>query len=125
MKHPLHQYQRTILFAALTSLSANSMAQMVLEEVVVTAFKRESNLMDTAASLSSFDEGTRNQLGIDTGADIARHTPSLTIAPSRVSIRGVGRSTVALGSDPGVGIYVDGVCIPPKPIFSAIQIFWT
>ena len=109
MKHPLHQYQRTILFAALTSLSANSMAQMVLEEVVVTAFKRESNLMDTAASLSSFDESTRNQLGIDTGADIARHTPSLTIAPSRVSIRGVGRSTVALGSDPGVGIYVDGV----------------
>ena len=117
MKHPLHQYQRTILFAALTSLSANSMAQMVLEEVVVTAFKRESNLMDTAASLSSFDESTRNQLGIDTGADIARHTPSLTIAPSRVSIRGVGRSTVALGSDPGVGIYVDGVYTTETDIF--------
>ncbi|MFT4518818.1 MAG: iron complex outermembrane receptor protein [Halioglobus sp.] len=117
MKYQPKKHTHTILFTALTSLSANSMAQMVLEEVVVTAFKRESNLMSTAAAVSSYDQNTRNELGIDSGADIARHTPSLTLAPSRVSIRGVGRSTVALGSDPGVGIYVDGVYTTETDIF--------
>lgn len=118
MKHQLQKRSRTILFTALTSLYASSsVAQMVLEEVVVTAYKRESKLMDTSAALSSYDQGTRNELGIDTGADLGRHTPSLTVAPSRISIRGVGRATVALGSDPGVGLYQDGVYTTESDIF--------
>ena len=93
-------------------------AQMVLEEVVVVANRVESNLMETATAVTAFDSGMRDQLGIENAADISARTPSLTIAPSRISIRGIGRPTVALGSDPGVGLYWDGVYNTENDVFS-------
>ena len=118
MKKQLKTYSRTILFTSLAGLMASPvLAQMVLEEVIVTANKRESNIMDTPAAVSAYDQEIMDILGIENAGDIARHTPSLTIAPSRVSIRGVGRATVALGSDPGVGLYWDGVYSTENDIF--------
>jgi iron complex outermembrane receptor protein len=118
MKKQLKTYSRTILFTSLAGLTASPvLAQMVLEEVIVTANKRESNIMDTPAAVSAYDQESMDILGIENAGDIARHTPSLTIAPSRVSIRGVGRATVALGSDPGVGLYWDGVYTTENDIF--------
>ncbi len=93
-------------------------AQLVLEEVVVVANKVESNLMETAAAVSAFESTTREELGIENAADISARTPSLTIAPSRISIRGVGRPNIALGSDPGVGLYWDGVYSTENDLFS-------
>jgi iron complex outermembrane receptor protein len=119
MMSQLQKYSRTLLFTSLTSLVASPvMAQKMLEEVVVVAQKRETNLMDTAAAVSAFNADTRDDLGIDNLQDLALHTPSLTVAPSRISIRGVGRSNIALGSDPGVGIYWDGVYTTENDIFS-------
>ncbi|MEP4148625.1 MAG: TonB-dependent receptor [Halioglobus sp.] len=107
------------LAAATAGLAASvTNAQMVLEEVVVVANRVESNLMETAVAVTAFDSDTREQLGIDNAADISARTPSLTIAPSRVSIRGVGRPNVALGSDPGVGLYWDGVYSTENDLFS-------
>ena len=40
------------------------------------------------------------------------------MSPSRVSIRGVGRPNLSLGSDPGVGLYWDGVYTTETDIFS-------
>lgn len=90
----------------------------MLEEVVVTAMKRETSLMETATAVSSFDAAARDELGIDNGFDLAIHTPSFNYVPSRISIRGVGRANIALGSDPGVGIYLDGVYNTETDIFS-------
>jgi iron complex outermembrane receptor protein len=119
MMPQFQKYSRTLLFTSLTSLVASPvMAQKTLEEVVVVAQKRETNLMDTAAAVSAFNADTRDDLGIDNLQDLALHTPSLTVAPSRISIRGVGRSNIALGSDPGVGIYWDGVYTTENDIFS-------
>ncbi|WP_170287372.1 TonB-dependent receptor [Halioglobus maricola] len=95
--------------AGFSALSSGVSAQMVLEEVVVVANRVESNLMETATAVTAFDAGMRDQLGIENGQDISARTPSLTVAPSRVGIRGVGRTTVGVGSDPGVGMYWDGV----------------
>ena len=51
MKHQLHQHARKVLFTALASLSAGSVfAQGMLEEVIVTAQKREATLSDTPHS---------------------------------------------------------------------------
>ena len=119
MNKQLKNYSRTMLFTTLASLNAGpALAQMVLEEVVVTANKRESNLMDTPSAVSSYDSSTLNELGIDNALDLANHTPSLTVAPSRVSIRGVGRQNLALGSDPGVGLYWDGVYTTETDLFN-------
>src|SRR5210317_148992 len=101
----------TLLAAAITTALAPGQvaAQMVLEEVVVTANRVESNLMDTAAAVSSFDSSALDDRGIENQYDLSGFTPSLTVSPSRVSIRGVGRPNLSLGSDPGVGLYWDGV----------------
>jgi iron complex outermembrane recepter protein len=104
--------------AGLMLMAANASAQMVLEEVVVVANRVESKLMETAAAVTAFDAEMREQLGIENAHDISAHTPSLTIAPSRISIRGIGRPTVALGSDPGVGLYWDGVYNTENDVFS-------
>ena len=107
------------LAAATAGLAASAAsAQMVLEEVVVVANRVESNLMETATAVTAFDSGMREQLGIENAQDISARTPSLTIAPSRISIRGIGRPTVALGSDPGVGLYWDGVYTTENDVFS-------
>ena len=105
--------------AAVVGLSVSTAsAQMALEEIVVVANRVESNLMETATAVTAFDAEMRARLGIENAQDIAVRTPSLTVAPSRISIRGVGRSTVALGSDPGVGLYWDGVYNTESDVFS-------
>ncbi|MFT5573349.1 MAG: iron complex outermembrane receptor protein [Cryomorphaceae bacterium] len=82
-----------------------------LEVIVVTATKRETALTDTAIAITAFTKDTRDRLGIAGIQDIADITPGMTVqdAPNRISMRGVGRLTNALGSDPGVGIYTDGI----------------
>ena len=82
---------------------------LALEEIIITANKRESLLLETAAAVSAFDASTLAQLGIQNALDIVVHTPSLSMTDHKISIRGVGRPNNALGSDPGVGVYVDGV----------------
>jgi len=89
-----------------------------LEEIIVTANKREASLMDTAASISAFDEATLDQLGITGSQDLVAHTPSLSITTFRVSIRGVGRPNLAVGSEPGIGIYWDGVYNTENGVFN-------
>ena len=99
------------------SVAMPAAAQMALEEVIVTANRVESSLMDTAAAVTSFDSEALNDRGIENQYDLADFTPSLTVAPSRVSIRGVGRPNLSLGSDPGVGLYWDGVYTTETDIF--------
>jgi iron complex outermembrane receptor protein len=113
----LKGFPLTLIASSVLLAGASANAQMMLEEVVVTANKVESNLMETAAAVTSFDANMRDALGIDDAQDIAARTPSLTIAPSRISIRGVGRPNIALGSDPGVGLYWDGVYNTENDVF--------
>ncbi len=117
---------RSFLVAAAATgvLSTAAVAQgLALEEIIVTANKRESVLMETAAALSAFDSSSLAQLGIRNALDLVVHTPSLTITANKISIRGVGRPNNALGSDPGVGIYWDGVYNTANGVFSYANFF--
>jgi iron complex outermembrane receptor protein len=105
-------------FFPLASLVSVAAAVNSLEEIIVTANKREASLMDTAASISAFDSATLDQLGITGSQDLVVHTPSLSITAFRVSIRGVGRPNLAVGSEPGIGIYWDGVYNTENGIFN-------
>jgi iron complex outermembrane receptor protein len=84
----------------------------VLEEVVVTASKRETSIQDISMAVSAFTSEFRDRVRMEGVQDIANFTPGLTAQDEpddRLIIRGVGRMTNAPGTDPGVGIYVDGV----------------
>ncbi|MBB6093453.1 iron complex outermembrane receptor protein [Povalibacter uvarum] len=82
---------------------------MALEEIVVTAEKREEKLQDVPVAISAYTDKARDIVGIKNIEDFASFTPGLNFASNdRLSIRGVGRLTNALGSDPGVATYNDG-----------------
>lgn len=89
-----------------------------LEEVVVTAQKREESLQDTPISLAAFSGDQLDQFGIDDLGDITARTPNVDITPfpnSRSSLvifmRGVGNNDSQTTQDPAVGVYIDGVYV--------------
>ena len=119
-------FQKTAISLCLTNiiLSINpTFAQgdsgFVLEEVVVTARKREENLQNTPLSISAFTSNELEQRQIRSTDQLADVTPNLTFdayapssgqnASSQIYIRGIGQSDFTAVTDPGVGLYVDGV----------------
>ncbi|MDE0158190.1 MAG: TonB-dependent receptor [Gammaproteobacteria bacterium] len=112
-----------VLFACLLgSATTEVLAQAgALEEIVVTARKREESLQDTPLSVAAFTAADLEERGAVDFSDLGEFTPNVTFdftAPiaagnsaAIVMIRGVGSADWALPVDPGVGIYLDGVYI--------------
>lgn len=92
-------------------------AAPVLEEVMVTARKREESLQETPISITAISGAMIEQTKMFNVADIAQRTPNMSIRASdngvgsalQAYLRGVGQFDFALTVDPGVGTYVDGV----------------
>jgi iron complex outermembrane receptor protein len=81
-----------------------------IEELVVTAEKREQSLQEVPVAVTAYTSERRTLLGANTVEDIARLTPSLSYTNNdRLSIRGMGRLTNSIGTDPSVALYSDGV----------------
>lgn len=87
----------------------------LVEEIVVTAQKREENLQDVPISVTAFSAQTLDAKGVLTAQDLPLVTPGLTLSTSvnflTVFIRGVG-SDAYLVADPSVASYVDGIYFP-------------
>jgi iron complex outermembrane receptor protein len=100
----------TLLIPGLTNAAEDSKGRSI-EEVVVTAEKRESNIQDTPIAISAFDGEMMDEIGISGAGDIANYTPGMTYmgSPNRIFIRGIGRVENSLGSEPGVAIFRDGI----------------
>jgi iron complex outermembrane receptor protein len=108
------QFDKTLLAAAVLAASVAVPAQSqntILEEVVVTAQKREESLQDTAIAISAFSSDMLDDLNVMNSSDYEAIIPSLSVrdSPSRLFIRGVGRVTNSLGTDPGVAVYLDQI----------------
>ncbi|MFK7957098.1 MAG: TonB-dependent receptor [Lysobacterales bacterium] len=92
-----------------------------LEMIVVTARKREENVQDTPISITAFSAGDLAARQITNVGQLADATPNLTINTSAsfsgssstpaIFLRGIGQVDFTLNTDPGVGLYVDGVYI--------------
>jgi iron complex outermembrane receptor protein len=89
-----------------------------IEVIEVTSTKRTTSLMETGQAVSAFSSEAIKKLGIDGSEDLAQFTPALVITSNKISIRGIGRPNNALGSDPGVGIYTDGVYNTENGVFN-------
>ena len=107
---------KAVLLAAGISTPLGALAQ--LEEVVVTAQKKEESLQDTPIAISAFTAENLEQIGALSAVDVGDHTPNAWITRSlgsnsniRVSIRGIGTAEPSLAVDPKVGIYLDGAYI--------------
>lgn len=91
----------------------------VLEEIVVTAQKREEDLMAVPISVTAFSPEALEARGVTSTTDLMKVTPALDFGTqagdfTSVYIRGIG-SEAWLTSDPSVATYVDGVYYPFSP----------
>ncbi|NIB38580.1 TonB-dependent receptor [Pseudomaricurvus alkylphenolicus] len=101
------------------SASANDNSDEIsfaLEEVVVTAQKREESLQDVPVAVTAFSGLQLEEAGIQTIADLERVTPNTTLRPSRATnttltayVRGIGQNDPLWGFEPGVGLYIDDI----------------
>ena len=110
--------------AALSSGAAFAQTQTTaLEEVVVTAERRETNLQETAVSVTAIDSEAIADLHVQNIRELADFVPNLAITPSQygdaapnVIIRGVGggQSLQSFGaaSERNVAMYIDGLYYP-------------
>ena len=99
-----------------------------LEEVVVTAQKREQNLQDVGVAVNAFDAQSIRELKIETTADLARFTPNMTTRNTMgdtmpiITIRGVGSATndILFGnSPPSVAVHLDEVYLGSPSLLMA------
>ncbi len=88
------------------------------DPITVTARKREESVETTPIAISAFTGETLEERGAANIADVARFVPNLHIGTtagggsattSSIYLRGVGQSDFLITTDPGVGIYIDGV----------------
>lgn len=91
-------------------------AQSVLEEVIVTARKREESLQDTPVAVSAFTGTQLEEAGIRNLANLREVVPNVDVqegsgstGAANIFIRGVGARNTGANFDSGVGIYLDGV----------------
>ncbi|MFN9848248.1 MAG: TonB-dependent receptor plug domain-containing protein [Alphaproteobacteria bacterium] len=82
-----------------------------IEELVVTAEKREQSLQDVPVAISAFTSDKRDLVGINTVQDMTNFTPGLQYSTQtdRISLRGVGRLNNSHAADSSVAVYSDGI----------------
>jgi len=103
-------------FAPLTAQEPAAVA--VLEEIVVTARRREENLQDLPLSVAAISADTMRVQGIYNMEDIGEFVPNLVMETSnranntRIYIRGIGGGSGNAVFPVGTGMYIDGHYIP-------------
>ncbi|MCF8474233.1 MAG: TonB-dependent receptor [Emcibacter sp.] len=114
-----HLLLSTALCAGAILQSAPVMAaNAVLEEITVTAQKREQGINDVGFTVNAFSGDLMKERGISTSEDIAQITPGLTVNDTAATgvplytIRGIGFQDYSTGASSTVGLYFDEVSMP-------------
>ena len=107
--------------AAVAQEAAPSSTAKLMEEIVVSARGIEEGLQEAPIAVSAFTGETLDYRGVDSLDQIERFVPSLTLQnnPSfggasnsaAIYLRGVGQKEFLPTTEPGVGLYVDGVYV--------------
>src|SRR5438552_278022 len=113
-------YARRALYGvAVAVVSVQAVAQEKLQEVVVTAERREEKLQDVPVAVTAFTPEALQGRALGDIHALSNLTPSVNLdsgAPFSgdrsvlsASIRGIGQDDFAFNLNPGVGVYLDGV----------------
>lgn len=87
----------------------------LIEEIVVTAAKREEKLQEVPISVQAFSADKLDAMGITSGHELPKITPGLTYTASAgyniVYLRGVGSDAFLPAADQNIPSYLDGVAL--------------
>lgn len=112
---PVKNFNAGISLFIATALCGTAVAE--IEEITVTAQKREENVQDVPISVSTFSDDFFTRSNVNTLRDMARYAPNLTlpqsstVANQRIIMRGVG-SVGNSAIEPTVAVFIDGVYYP-------------
>lgn len=105
--------------AAMTAPMQANANDLMLEEIVVTAQKREQSLQDVPISVSAVDGEKMAEAGISNLADLSSYVPNFQQANSPlgqvISIRGIS-SGINQGFEQSVVQYVDDIAVGRGPM---------
>ena len=105
------------------SLGATTLApqlhaqQLAIEEVVVTARKRDESMQDVPIAITAFSGDQLRDAGVTNIKTLGLQVPGLQIDESstaQIWIRGIGQRDDSARVDGPVGVYLDGLYIPRK-----------
>ena len=95
-------------------LFAHTVQSQALDEIVVTAQKREQRIQDVGISVTAFSAETLRALEFRSSIDVAAQTPGLQFVEGQeqliniINIRGVSQNDLALHQEGPVAVYSDG-----------------
>ncbi len=105
-----------LLLASPQEAQAQGETASTLDEVTVTARRREESLQDVPLSISVMSGDDLERMGAVDIVEIGQSSPNVTLEVSRGTnttltafIRGVGQQDPVAGFEAGVGLYVDDV----------------
>ncbi len=108
------------LAAGAASVQAQQGAEkrLELDEIIMTAERREQSLQDTPVSIVALGAADLENRGIRDIVELRSSIPNVQLAPHptsastvRIWIRGVGNNDDQITRDPSVAIYLDGAYI--------------
>lgn len=93
---------------------AREVTKVALEEVYVTARRREESLQETPVAVSAMGAEALAEAGVSTITDLQSLVPGLQFGESgsktpAIFIRGIGQREGSAVLDPGVGVYLNGI----------------
>jgi iron complex outermembrane recepter protein len=132
-------FRKLLLPAMIASATCNSVhvsaeddTGFVLEEIVVTAQRREQSLQDVPISVSAFDQNFIKDTGIKNINDVVAYTPGLSgtdegLSTPQYAIRGISSNSFGIGGEASIGVFVDDaytgrITVAGLPFIDAAQI---
>ena len=101
----------TVFSISIFAASSQSLAQVALEEIIVTSQKREQSLQDVQVSVNVLSGEKILDAGITKIEDLQAYVPNLVMSETGIGtniyIRGIG-SGINQGFEQSVGTYIDG-----------------
>ncbi|WP_159241389.1 TonB-dependent receptor, partial [Zhongshania aliphaticivorans] len=95
------------------TLKKKRLNNRLLEEVVVTARKREENIQDIPIAIAAFSAEKLDAAGVESAQGLTKITPGLVFANTFgyyiAFLRGIGSEAFLPSADPSVPIYVDDI----------------
>jgi len=89
-----------------------------IEEIVVTAQKRESSIQDAPFAISAMTGEDLERRAVSGAADLQFQVPGMNVSEASnatlISIRGVGSNVDSGATEPAVAVHIDGV-YQPRP----------
>jgi iron complex outermembrane receptor protein len=125
---PSNFKKRGIYLAVAATACYAMTTQAQLEEVVVTAQKREQSLQDVPMAVSALSASALNDAGVQNLTDLSRLVPSLEVQTSTSSVssnfrlRRVGNLGNIPDFEPAVAVFLDGA-FRSRSVFGVTELF--